>query len=335
MITGCLVFTFSFCGCSKQEQSSKEESTSSEDAASTEENASGENFASAAETASGEKSKSKESGSINQGVNGKLFVKLEKLEKLASEYKKENPDNMDSAVLLVAKYLRSGNENYLTTDWNMLAGNPDEGFEAYVEQNGDGLETFRDNATVVDPGTKKEIEFSHLMASVNLAIRQTTMNSDIEEPYVDYGSWVGDLLQLCREIKEDGVDSSSWKEEMVSKIGDEDSYFNQDDLYADLDACNIKEFFEKDMSLSQAFYEYYYKILEKTNTTRYQYFYKNHFDGVTSEKELAQKMKAIFQNEDSLIPRALVGTEGLNFTEDADLIDTACEALAQKIAENQ
>ncbi len=332
ILIGCFLLSMVLSGCSKQENS--EDMSSNEELSSSENTTSTENTAS--DEASGQSGSDEEiPTNLNQGMNKEVFVKLEQLEKLANDYKQENPDNTDTASLLVAKYLRSGNENYQSTDWNMLAGYPDEGFETYVLENGeDGLADFRSNATVIDPGTGNEIEFSHLIASVNLAIRQAQMESEVEEPYVDYGSWGGDLLQLCREIKNEGIDSSSWKEEMVTRIGDENSSFNRNDLYADLDACNMKDFFEENMSLSQAFYRYYYDILEKSETTRYQYFYENHFEGVSGEEELAQRMQSIFQDEESLIPQVLISTENLDATEDAYLISTACEALAQKIVEN-
>lgn len=320
----CFLLSIVLSGCSKkeaeQEETQVENTTSDQDITSNQENT--------------KDSANKQITNLNQGMNGEVFVKLEQLEKLASQYKQENIESEDSVSLLVAKYLRCGNENYQSMDWNMLAGYPDEGFETYVSENAeDSLISFRGNATMIDPATGNEIEFSHLIASVNLAIRQEEMESEVEEPYVDYGSWGGDLLQLCREIKNEGIDSTQWKEEMVSRIGDENSSFNRDDLYADLDACNIKAFLEKDMSLAEAFYRYYYDVLEKSETTRYQYFYENHFGGI-EEEELAQKMKSILQDEDSMITQVLITTQNLDATEDAYLISTACEAFAQKIAQN-
>lgn len=338
IVMGCLICSMLLSGCSKEK--SQEEINSSEDIASSEDIVSSEDIASSEDITSSDESGNGDSegefpANLNQGINGEIFVKLEQLEKLANEYKQKNPDNMDTASLLVAKYLRSGNENYQSADWNMLAGYSDEGFETYVLENGeDGLSDFRSTASVVDPGTGSEIEFSHLMASVNLSIRQAQMESEVEEPYVDYGSWGGDLLQLCREIKNEGMESSLWKEEMISRIGDENSSFNKNDLYADLDACNMKGFFEENMSLAQAFYRYYYSILEKSEMTRYQYFCENHFEGVTGEEELAQKMESILQDEEALIPQVLISTQNLDATEDAYLISTACEAFAQKIIEN-
>lgn len=326
VILFCFLLSIVFSGCSKkeaeQEENQVENTTSSQDITSNEEN-------------TNESAHEKQITNLDQGINGQIFTKLEQLEKLASQYKKENVENEDTVSLLVAKYLRCGNENYQSMDWNMLAGYPDEGFETYVLENADeSLISFRDNAIMIDPATGNEIEFSHLIASVNLAIRQEQMESEVEEPYVDYGSWGGDLLQLCREIKNEGVDSTQWKEEMISRIGDENSSFNRNDLYADLDACNMKSFFEKDMSLAEAFYRYYYDILEKSETTRYQYFYANHFKGIEGEEELAQKMKSILQDENSMIIQVLITTENLDATEDAYLISTACEAFAQKIIQN-
>lgn len=326
VILVCFLLSIVFSGCSKkeaeQEENQVENITSSQDITSDEEN-------------TNESTNEKQIANLDQGINGEIFVKLEQLEKLASQYKKENVENEDTVSLLVAKYLRCGNENYQSMDWNMLAGYPDEGFETYVLEHADeSLISFRDNAIMIDPATGNEIEFSHLIASVNLAIRQEQMESEVEEPYVDYGSWGGDLLQLCREVKNEGVDSTQWKEEMISRIGDENSSFNRNDLYADLDACNMKSFFEKDMSLAEAFYRYYYDILEKSETTRYQYFYENHFKGIGGEEELAQKMKSILQDENSMITQVLITTENLDATEDAYLISTACEAFAQKIIQN-
>lgn len=329
VILFCFLLSIVFSGCSKkeaeQEENQVENTISSQDITSNEENIS-------------ESAPEKQITNLDQGINGEIFVKLEQLEKLASQYKQENVENEDTVSLLVAKYLRCGNKNYQSMDWNMLAGYPDEGFETYVLENAEeSLISFRDNATMIDPATGNEIEFSHLIASVNLAIRQGQMESEAEEPqppYVDYGSWGGDLLQLCRQIKNEGIDSTQWKEEMVSRIGDENSSFNRDDLYADLDACNMKSFLEKDMSLAETFYRYYYGILEKSEMTRYQYFYENHFKGIEGEAKLAQKMKSILQDENSMITQVLITTENLDATEDAYLISTACEAFAQKVIQN-
>ncbi len=276
---------------------------------------------------------------INQGINGKVFANIRKLEVLAKKYKKENKENEDSVSLLVAKYLRCSNKNYQSAEWNMLAGYPDEGFEEYVNKNAKkSLASFRDDAVLVDPATGDDIEFSHLMASVNLAIRQEKLKEEDEnlEPYLDYGSWGGDLLQLCREIKNAGISSDEWEEEMVSRIGNKNSSFNKDDLYADLDACNMQSFFEREMSLSEAFYSYYYEVLEKSEKTRYQYFYENYFDGDEDESELAAKMKTVFDDgNDAIVIRVLINMQNLNAVDDKPLISTACDAFAKKIMQNQ
>lgn len=324
IILFCFLLSIVLSGCSnkEEEETQDENTTSSQDITSNEEN-------------TNNSEQEKQIIDLDQGINGDVFIKLEQLEKLASQYKQENVENEDTVSLLVAKYLRCGNENYQSVDWNILAGYPDEGFETYVSDNADkSLISFRNNAAIIDPATGNEIEFSHLIASVNLAIRQEQMESEVEEPYVDYGSWGGDLLQLCREIKNEGIDSTQWKDEMISRIGNENSSFNKDDLYADIDACNMKSFLEKDMSLAETFYQYYYDILEKSETTRYQYFYENHFEGIEGEEQLAQKMKSILQDESSMITQVLINTQNLDATEDAYLISTACEAFAQKIIQN-
>ncbi|MGN0465937.1 MAG: hypothetical protein ACI4F9_06245 [Lachnospiraceae bacterium] len=332
VILFCFLLSIVFSGCSKKETELEE--NQSENITSSQEETSSQEIASNQDNIE-DSTKEKEITNLNQGINGEIFINLEKLEKLASQYKQENIENTDTASLLAAKYLRCGNKNYQSMDWNILAGYPDEGFETYVLNNApESLISFRDNAVVIDPATGREIEFSHLMASVNLALRQEQIESDVEEPYVDYGSWGGDLLQLCKEIKQEGIDSSSWKEEMINRIGNENSAFNRNDLYADLDACNMKLFFDKGMSLSEAFYRYYYDVLEKSETTRYQYFYENYFEGIEGEDALAQKMKSILQKEDSMISQVLITTENLDITEDAYLISVACEAFAQKIIQN-
>ncbi len=341
----CFLFSVCFVGCAKEEAKQEQINSSSEGADFGKEEASSEEKQQSENASSREEDK-KESGqdeqegeiiNLNQGINGEVFVKLKELEELAVQYKQENGTVEDSASLLVAKYLRASNASYQSESWNMLAGTPSEEFEAYIVSNAnEELQSFRDNAALIDPATGNTIEFSHLMASVNLAIRQEELGSEdmpAIDPYVDYGSWGGDLLQLCTEIKDSGISSDQWKDEMVSRIGNDNSSFNRDDLYADLDACNMYTFFERGMGLSETFYRYYYDVLEKSEETRIQYFYNKYFGGV--QEGLADKMKAIIQDEESVIMQILINTQNLDAVEDASLIATACEAFAQKIIENK
>lgn len=340
-VVSCFLLCLVLSGCSQNADDGKDDKTvASEEQKDAKEGsqkeASGENSTkegSNIDTQEGENRAAK----LNKGMNANTFVCIDELEQLAEQYKEENSDITDSAAMLVAKYLRSANSNYNTTNWNMLAGTPDENFSTYVSEHGsEDVASFRENATIVDPATQTDIEFSHLIASVNLALRQQGMSEetqDVQQSYVDYGSWCGDLLQLCAQMKQEGVDSSQWKEQMEGLIGDEDSYFNRDDLYADLDACNMSELLDDDTSLAQVFYDYYYSVLEKTQTTRYEYFCEKHFDGAQDAQTLAQKMSSLMQDENAMVMQVLISAEGLDASTDASLIATSCEALADKVVQ--
>ena len=198
------------------------------------------------------------------------------LENLSKAY---NSSNYQKRVVV---YIRSS--KYNSTQWNFLGGSVDDDFVAYVHENGSNLEYLRTNETLTYPNSDDEIDFVHMVATINLLMTGAIAPADL-------GGWGGDICQLVQEIKDTDKTGSELKELVQSKFN-KTSSFGSEDVFADLDAVNIYNIYKSQStkSFANAMSEYYKNV---TTTTRKSEFSNYLFAG-QSVDSVNQKVNYLF-----------------------------------------
>lgn len=184
-------------------------------------------------------------------VNSYVFACVDKVYKLAREY------DADNAELLMLRYLRS--EKYNGTFWNTIAGAITDDFLDFVLQKNSELEIFRVRNIYIFDESYGEIDFSHLMATINVyhtpwqtvieSIHDLLASLDIQTAIdIDYvrelGGWAGDLQQVVMEVRQDYNNPGTYEDfynKLINLIGAgiAESDFSMADLLADIDAIEL------------------------------------------------------------------------------------------------
>lgn len=71
----------------------------------------------------------------------------------------------------------------------------------------------------------------------------------------DTGGWIGDLTEFAWELKNNGITE---KEDAAARFLSADSYWNEADFYADIDAANMRKTYQRN-TLSETLLTYYGK----------------------------------------------------------------------------
>ena len=221
------------------------------------------------------------------------FVKnLAVLEEYAVSYSKENPGKDPAS--LVMKYIRTGVEEFDSGFWNVIAGNEDSKFAAYVrsqeaasgsEVNVSGLK----GLGVIQTPNGDMVDMGHVFAVMDISC-----HNEGDDLYADAAGWAGDLVDLM--VLADSEDVYGDVEEMVEEIS-EDYFlaegFTQADAYADLDGYALAaKLMAADYTaggLTNLVKGYYTASL--TSQQRGEFFLENRLDGVTDRNDIR---KAIF-----------------------------------------
>ena len=178
--------------------------------------------------------------------------------------------------LLVLQYIRH-NTNYVEGNWIDVAGEIDEDFIAYVNNQNSFMATIfsgvkNDNdiagnsagAFIYDYEGNK-IDFYHLCAVLSGLIYNTTVldtfKSLIGEAHIDnLCGWAGDLQQLIVDDILPSINNNDNYDVVYNKtlelMGESDSSFSMEDLFADTDAYNIYRSIDYS-NLSETFVTYY------------------------------------------------------------------------------
>ena len=170
-----------------------------------------------------------------------------RLQALATQYCAEN-DTEDDPVLLTLTYTRTG--EYSSTVWEMTAGIHDTEFDNYVLAHDPDLEVLKYIVSLTMPNGE-EIDFGHLMASVNLTYCGLPTA----------GGWGGDCMQLARAYNGQASDAAGYAELMRATFNMQDdgtnSVFGDQDLRADLDSVIIGTQLTADTNIAETLRQYY------------------------------------------------------------------------------
>ena len=200
---------------------------------------------------------------------------LDKLCDLAKQYKKDN-ESKYSENELVLHYIRYAGDKYIEDEWKVVAGIIDEDFIDFVNSENENMLIIIKNKDVIkDPVTGKNIDFHHLIATLNGLVYDTkfsdTYKSLIGEGIIDdLAGWAGDLQQM---IITDMYDKKNKKfivsnydeakEQALSFLGSSSSAFSLDDFYADVDAIGIKRSIKNNKTLNEIVNSYYSDIVDQ------------------------------------------------------------------------
>lgn len=131
----------------------------------------------------------------------KVFEKLYNyayayLQSLSTPYNGFIPTVLEANKIVLA-YLRQ--RNYAGSQWGLIAGAIETGFNTYLEQNhSDELQELEpDSIYIVDPFMNKNIEVSHFAATLGALIFYVAIIDTALDKYVDaFAGWAGDLMQV-------------------------------------------------------------------------------------------------------------------------------------------
>ncbi len=127
--------------------------------------------------------------------------------------------------------------------WEEIAGNVDYQFMSYMEQFPEY--SYLQTANFYDPSTGDEIDFVHMIATLNANIFDRAGMGFLNNSLNTYAGWAGDLITLAGEIQKAVNDEPNTdiiktvKDLLDSSSGS--STFSNSDLLADIDAVLISD----------------------------------------------------------------------------------------------
>ncbi len=221
------------------------------------------------------------------------------LEELANSYTSEVPGK--DPVDLVIKYIRTGVEDYVDGSWGIMAGYEDKGFADFVARIEDEYNSMDGATQAIAVSALKNIElfelpngdlvdFGHMFGAMDITYyNKTSLN------HADVSGWAGDIVDLLEFSDYGGTDGTL--DEMIEIVAkdyflqdnpDEVGGFNQQDVYADLDAFYLMRtllaaaYSEGDI---MALFEEYF-TQELTLEVRADYFLKNRLGGASIRQDI-------------------------------------------------
>lgn len=199
------------------------------------------------------------------------LAQLEQLQALAGSYAagQENADTAD----IVLTYTRQ--PTYNTSLWQMIAGNRDPDFDAYVQTNAPELVELPYVGTVSLPNGQN-IDFSHLLASLQLVCKGVPVP----------GSWGGDCMQLVQAYEGQATDKDGYVALMQGTFNaGGESVFGNEDLRADLDSVILGARLTAGASVAGLLREYYTPTL--TDYDRAYQFTALTFGNINTSNQIA------------------------------------------------
>ena len=155
--------------------------------------------------------------------------------------------------ILIFNYIRSGNLNYCSNAWSVLAGNINTDFINYVNQNDNRLNFLRNPALYLDdPCYSGGIDFVHFAATMNALFYSGR----------DEGGWAGDLQSLVGQVKENTGNTDNYTlfyNESKRLLGHLEgiSPFSMPDVLADLDGKYLYNHYNYNISFGDQLLSYY------------------------------------------------------------------------------
>ena len=174
------------------------------------------------------------------------------------------------------------------------------------------------------PNSDDEIDFVHMIATINLLISDSNMRADL-------GGWGGDICQLVQEIKSTDKTGAELKELVQSKFNKVSS-FGKEDVLADLDAVNVYNIYKslKNKSFAGALFEYYKSL---TNSVRKNNFRNYLFEG-QNVNTLSKKVDYLFNRlSGNYYLKILNNNYGISFDENENQFRVCLEVFIEYLFE--
>ncbi len=238
---------------------------------------------------------------MSQAEFDSTITKLAELEQLADSYT-ENMREAD-AKALASCYLFS--DRYSGGLWERVGIRKDAGFESYVKDQNASLASLKEIETLFVPAGY-EVDFLHMAASLYVGD--------------DAGGWIGDLTEFAWELKNNGITE---KEEAAERFLSADSYWNEADFYADIDAANMRKTYQG-QTLSETLDAYYGGELTSVEENLGQ-FVAGRFSAET-EEELEQAVSYGYRTH--WLTKELLDAFELDISADAASIRLASDTMA-------
>ena len=261
-----------------------------------------------------------------------VLNKVKQLQTLAENYIDENNLSL-SVTELCLQYIRK--DRYNGSVWNMLLGNIDENFITYVTSQ-ENVPIFQTDEILVDKILKKEIDFIHMMATLNAYVKYgDTVKMGFVSASTDYAGWAGDLMTLLEEVinyrlKNQITDLNALQEYSNSLLGTNSaSSFSSSDALADLDALNLYKDLTNDLNLDlyNTLLNYYSINTSSSNST-------NRFESARNtlgNNEEIIKSNAVNLLNNTMIRRMLIPNVSNDITQTD--IDIVSQSFANYILE--
>ncbi len=257
-----------------------------------------------------------------------LMERITKLEQLSAQYSSSN------VGLRVLQYIRS--ERYTGTAWNIVAGTVESGFVTYVADNqGEydlvGLKDKTKSITLISPTTGDKIDFGHMVALMNVALKGSLTNNT----YNDLAGWGGDLCQFAVVLKNTGLTGTALQNKAYELFKTSASGFSIDDLLGDIDALNLIKLYNNstNKSFATVMSDYYLNGAEATRNEEYlKLVFPTAINSSTGKVNVTQEEFAniaISRVNSNYLISMWCSSNGLNLTNDAEYVKAAAMAFAK------
>ena len=271
-----------------------------------------------------------------------FLMNLALLEELANSYAAEVPGK-DPAELVI-KYIRTGVEDYNDGSWGIMAGYEDKGFADFVARVEDEYNSMEGTTEFITVSALKNIElfelpngdivdFGHMFGAMDI-----TYFNKKSQNHADVAGWAGDIVDLIEFSDYGGTDGTL--EEMIEIVAkdyllqdnpDEVGGFNQQDIYADLDAFYLmKDLLSATYSegyIAALFEEYF--VEELSLESRADYFLKNRLNGVSTRQDVRDAVYNAYTGNKMIT--TLEATREFKTDNLADLRKACCYVFADYI----
>lgn len=227
--------------------------------------------------------------------------KLAELEQFAENYA-GNTQGAD-AKALASCYLFS--DRYSGGLWEKVGIRKDADFERYVKEQDAGLSSLKEVETLSVPAGY-EVDFLHMAASLYVGD--------------DAGGWIGDLTEFAWELKNNGITE---KEDAAARFLSADSYWNEADFYADIDAANMRKTYQRN-TLSETLLTYYGKDTDSAEEHLGQFVADRFF--ADSKEELEQAVFSGYRTH--WLTQELLTAFELDASEDQSSLKLASDTMA-------
>lgn len=243
-----------------------------------------------------------------------LIDTIDELEKLSYNYA---PEDVMQRVLI---YIRS--ERYNTTQWNVLAGEPDVNFDAYVMRNEqNNISDLKKLDSFVIPSTNEYVDFVHMVATINVnyVSFDTTKKCDLS-------GWGGDLCQLALEANNSKKTDNELYNYIKQQFNNDLGGFNNQDVCADLDAVNLafRLLSNENVTLSNAMKDYYQFLTAKDRKTNFikNVFGKNYRNATELKSDIFSRVTS---NE---LLNFWCYTNNFSMNDNLEIFDICCEIFS-------